>query len=89
MRSIFIPQKPAKNGKSQGRRTTSAQEQLTSPSSITQVEVIRHLERILETSALQERLNGNVETQTYVMKFEYVWKYLKRRFPNEFAPTLP
>lgn len=85
MRSILVAQKPAKNGKVGNKRGPTAPEQST----LSKDEAVRQLERILETSALQERLNGNVETMTYVMKFEHVWKYLKRRFPNEFAPSLP
>lgn len=48
-------------------------------------EIFGQLQKMLETDQLIKRLDGNIETSTYVMKFDYVWKYLEKKFPQEFG----
>lgn len=50
-------------------------------------EIFRNLQKMLETEKLIQRLDGNIETSTYVMKFDYVWKYLEKKFPQEFGTS--
>ncbi len=48
------------------------------------------IQKLLEQSSLLENVSDNKETYTYVMKFAFVWNYLKENYPDQFdVPPKP
>lgn len=47
--------------------------------------ILKQLEHRLDAAHMIKQLDWNIETSTYVMKFDYVWNYLQKHFPNEFG----
>jgi hypothetical protein len=45
---------------------------------------LKQIETKLDQGKLLDQVDSNMETYTYVMKFAYVWNYLKKEYPKDF-----
>ncbi|MDD2745864.1 MAG: hypothetical protein PHU93_04975, partial [Candidatus Gracilibacteria bacterium] len=73
------------NPKRKGKFSKTYTKAISEGQEVSPEAILRQLEHRLDATHMIEQLEGNIETSTYVMKFDYVWSYLQKHFPNEFG----